>query len=338
MPEVVAENIDQLIGIEIRPHGMPRGKAQRLYAAARDDAGGPLVLNAARGLIDAIGPGDRVLITCMTGGPPWLPFGETDGPPGGAAIANTLAQALGAVPLLVASEAHRGPVAGALHAVGLLATAPELAVERGGAAGIVDFPANPAEATGAARRIFDAFEPSAIVAIETLGPNIEGVVQSVTGHDMTAVIPGYYALFDEAARRDVFSLGIGDGGNEIGFGRIRAAVEEIQDFGAVGQVPGRAGMATAVATDALVFAGVSNWGASGVAAMLAFLTGQPSAFHSPADELRMIQASAAAGAVDGRFARTTVSVDGLDASISTAIVDILGTLIRVASENVSRPF
>ena len=317
---------------------MPRGKAQALYEAVRAEAGRPLSLNAAEMLIEAVSPGDRVLITCMTGGPPWLPHGETDGPPGGAAIANTVAQALGAVPLVVASEAHRMPVEAALNAVGLLVTSPELAEERGGAASVVEFPADPSLAVEAATSIIDRYSPSAIVAIETLGPNIEGVVQSVTGHDMTAAIPGYYALFDSASDRGVFSLGIGDGGNEIGFGRVREAVETIQDYGAEGQVPGRAGMATAVWTDALVFAGVSNWGAAGVAAMVAYLTGQPDAFHSPDDELRMIEASASAGAVDGRFARTTISVDGLDADISVAIVNILGTLIRVASQDVSRPF
>ena len=338
MPEVVAENIDQLVGIEIRPKGMPRGKAQALYDAVRAEAGRPLSLNAAEGLINAVSPGDRVLITCMTGGPPWLPFGETDGPPGGAAIANTVARGLGAVPLVVASDAHRGPVEAALNAVGLLVVDPDLAEERGGAAGIVDFPAEPGQAAEAATAIVERFSPSAIISVETLGPNIEGVVQSVTGHDMTASIPGYYALFDCASDRGVFSIGIGDGGNEIGFGRVREAVETIQDFGAEGQVSGRAGMATAVWTDALVFAGVSNWGAAGVAAMVAYLTDQPEAFHTPEDELRMIEASAAAGAVDGRFARTTISVDGLDADISMAIVNILGTLVRVASQEVSRPF
>ena len=338
MPEILAENVDRLVSIEIRPRGMPRGKASALYEAAIADAGMPLSLNAARGLIEAVSAGDRVLITCMTGGPPWLPYGETDGPPGGAAIARAISVALGAVPLVVASDPHRGPVEAAINAVGLLPVEPEIAVERSGSTGFVRFPSDPANADSWSREILDRFEPTAIVSVETLGPNIEGVVQSVTGHDMTSVIPGYYALFQQAAAREIYSLGIGDGGNEIGFGRIRPAVESIQDYGAEGQIPGKAGMATAVETDALVFAGVSNWGAAAVAAMLAFLTDTPEALHSPREEYRMIEAAAVAGAVDGRFARPTVSVDGLDAGLSVAIVEMLNAMIRVAGERVSRPF
>ena len=61
-------------------------------------------------------------------------------------------------------------------------------------------------------------------------------------------------------RAGTVTIGIGDGGNEIGMGRVRARV--------VRDVPNGAKIASVVRTDHLVVAGTSNWGAWGVVAHL----------------------------------------------------------------------
>jgi D-glutamate cyclase-like protein len=118
-----------------------------------------------------------------------------------------------------------------------------------------------------------------------------------------------------AGRAPLATIGIGDGGNEIGMGNVRGALAR---EGAL-----MARIASVVRVDHLVVAGVSNWGAYGIVAQLGRLTGG-SLLHSPDDERRLIDACVAAGAVDGITRRAERTVDGLDADTHAAIVALLG--------------
>jgi hypothetical protein len=82
-------------------------------------------------------------------------------------------------------------------------------------------------------------------------------------------------------------------------------------------------IASVVAVDHLVVAGVSNWGAYGIVAQLARLTGR-SLLHTPAEERRLIDACVKAGAVDGLTRRAEPTVDALDAETHAAVVALLG--------------
>lgn len=338
MAEIIAENIDQLVSVEMRVKGLPRGKSQPLYAAAREDAGRPLSLNAAEGLLNVLKPGSRVLITCATGGPPYLPFGESDGPLGGVAVANTLSQALDVVPLFVLADFHREPVVKPALAIGLPVLETEMALSRHGAAGVVSFPADNDKAAEAATRILDEYAPDAIVSVETLAPNAAGVSHSVMGVEANKGALGYHELVTQARARGIYTVGIGDGGNEIGFGRVVERVREIQDYGAKCQCPCGQGMATVIATDALIVASVSNWGGYGLAAMIAYLTEKPNTFHTPEDDRRMIDACSLAGGADGAFARTAFTVDGIAGHVSMSMVGMLGEIIRNGLIEINRPY
>lgn len=338
MPEIIGQNVDQLVSVEMRVKGLPRGKAQPLYEAARRDAGQPLTLHAARGLIERVKPGGRVLIMCATGNAPYLPFGESDGPLGGVAIANTLSLALGATPLFVLTDAHREPVVQPAIVCGLPVLDVDMALSRSGAAGVVSFPADPALGAEAATRILDQYQPDAVVAVELLGPNGAGIVHTVMGFDVTSGTPGYYDVMTEARQRGIFTVGIGDGGNESGFGRIVDDVRRIQDYGAKCQCPCGQGMATTIECDALIAAAVSNWGGYGLAAMIAYLKEIPNALHTPDDERRMIEACAAAGGADGAYSRTSFSVDGIPGEVSMGIVEMLGVIVRNGLIEIKRPY
>ena len=111
------------------------------------------------------------------------------------------------------------------------------------------------------------------------------------------------------------TIGVGDGGNEIGMGSVRARLAR------EGALIAR--IASVVAVDELVVAGVSNWGAYGIVAQLGRLTGQR-LLHAPADERTMIDACVAAGAVDGLTRRPEPTVDALDADTHAAVVALLG--------------
>ena len=76
-----------------------------------------------------------------------------------------------------------------------------------------------------------------------------------------------FLLFSAHTSEKITTIGIGDGGNEIGMGKVQQKViEHIQN--------GR-NIACAVATDHLVTAGVSNWGGSALVAALHVLNQCP---------------------------------------------------------------
>jgi hypothetical protein len=115
------------------------------------------------------------------------------------------------------------------------------------------------------------------------------------------------------------TVGVGDGGNEIGMGKVRARL--------VRQGALMARIASVVATDHLVAAGTSNWGAYGIVAQLARLTGEP-LLHAPATERRLIAACVEAGAIDGISRRPEPTVDGLSLDVHAAFVEMLGMAVR----------
>src|SRR5471032_3534371 len=86
--EIVGDSIDRAVNIEMRFRaGLPRGVTYPLYEAARKKQKKPLTWLAAKLLKDSIKPGQNVFVVTGAGTPPGLPAGETDGPPGAAAIA-----------------------------------------------------------------------------------------------------------------------------------------------------------------------------------------------------------------------------------------------------------
>lgn len=338
MPEIIGEYIDRLTTVEMRMLGLPRGKTRQLYDAARQDADEPLSLRAARGLLEHVQAGDRVLITCGAGVPPWLPKGESDGPPGGVAIARALSVGLTALPVFVATDLHRDPIVASAGAAGITMLDYVLAQQRTGAGSVASFPDGDAGAVERANELLDTYRPAAVIAVETIGPNQHGVSHSVLGRVGAVRNPAYHHLFTAAAERGIYSIGIGDGGNEIGCGRIVESVREIQDYGAQCQCPCGGGMATVVATDALIIAAVSNWGGYGLAAMLAYLLKNPGVVHTPRTEERILEACTRAGGADGAFAAPIMSVDGIDAEVSVGLVRMLGQIVHNGLLELRRDF
>lgn len=78
------------------------------------------------------------------------------------------------------------------------------------------------------------------------------------GDDATDATPKFDFLFRRANGRAV-TVGIGDGGNELGFGSIRAAVKTAIGASATGD-PDRIALVTEV--DYILPAAGSNWGAT----------------------------------------------------------------------------
>src|SRR5258708_2138569 len=107
--EIVGDSIDRAVSMERRfGAGLPRGVTYPLYEAARTKQKKPLTWLAAKLLKDKVKPGQHGFVVTGAGTAPGLPQGETDGPPGAAAIARAIEIGLGAKPILI-SEARNMP-------------------------------------------------------------------------------------------------------------------------------------------------------------------------------------------------------------------------------------
>ena len=240
---------------------------------------------AARYVMDH--PGNVIIVTgfyiLMAGGP------ETDGPPGAIAIGKAL-QALGRRVTYV-SDQYTTPV--------LQAWAD--------AADIIDFPiADIPESKQHAASILDRLRPSLLISIERCGRNKDDAYLNMRSRDISAQTARLDYLFDST----VPSVGIGDGGNEIGMGNlvdVIPSVESLPDLPAV------------VTVDRLVIASVSNWGGYGLVAALSRLAGKnllPSVEH----ETRIIREMVEAGAVDGTTGEAIATVDNFTTEENAAIL------------------
>lgn len=334
MPKVLGENIDRLCTVEMRrPGSAPRGYVRELYDAAVAEGGGdPLSYRAAQLLLDRCEPGKVVFICCNAGVPPILPFGETDGPIGGAAVARAINVATGALPVFISSDGHAVSTIPAAKAIGLQVLPYEMASQRPRWAAVDERYNETVDETAEAQRLIDKYQPCAMVALECLAPNQDGVTCSAMGYPV-ADCPAYHNLFRLAGEQGIATIGVGDGGNEIGCGRIHAAVQR-----RLADRPGGYDIAAVAKTDVFLFTSVSNWGGYAIAAMLSFLTKRPNALHTPELEARMLDAVTFAGAAEGAELSLNLEVDLIDGRVHADLINSLRVMVRNASQELYRPF
>ena len=309
MPDLGADPVDHLLALDPGARGI--GKFFQPGGACR----------AAQALRRA----RRVVVT--TGFVVNAGVAETDGPPGAAVLGRAL-RALGAEVRYV-TDAVTAPVLGAALAV------------LGEPADVIVWP----EGEGAARRILASERPTHLVAIERPGRARDGAYRNMRGDDVSAWNAPVDELFccsgvrqpgslrrwpasgargsarpvSHGSARPVYryratTIAVGDGGNEIGMGNVRARLAR------GGGLTAR--IASIVRVDHLVVAGVSNWGAYGIVAHLGRLAGRP-LLHTADDERRLVEACVAAGACDGVTRRREATVDGLPLETHAALVTLL---------------
>ena len=146
------------------------------------------------------------------------------------------------------------------------------------------------------------------VTLEQVGRATDGRYYSMRGRDIT----NFSRLYDgwrliPIEQRGVVTIGIGDGGNEIGMGKIPH--ETI-----VKNIPNGDLIHCVVPTDHLIVAGVSNWGAYALAAGIFVLKGitPPPDLFDPDREREILEVMVREGPlVDGVTGRQEATVDGL---------------------------
>lgn len=330
MPDLMGEAVDRLITIELKNRGMPHGFLTALYEAAKVEGGGrPLTTRAAE-LLKAVGAGETVFIVTGAGYPPVMPKGESDGPPGAAILARALYWGQRSVPIYLCETQHVDPVVAASEAADVMVHPVELARSRGFGGAVLPAPTTQDTIADWVRHCFDSCAPKAVVTVERLGPARDGKIYNATGQvkgPETGIVD-LSPLIAEAAKRGIPTIGIGDHGNEIGFGRIQAEVERLMPAGNVN--------ACTVATDVLIPCMMSNWGAAGVAAVLLFMLGRGDVVHGPAEEERIVRACLDAGGLEAHMCTKRFIVDGADGESSMAVAQLLRNMVRLALAQPSR--
>lgn len=309
------ENIDRTVTISFRPKGLSRGIIPLLYAKARADE--PISYAIAKAILDR--PGAKVGILTGAAVPDFLPLGENDGPPGAMALAVTLHKLGYAVTILTEDEL-RTIFGGLFELYGQSFPIQSLAK---------DDPEDHAQT---------APDLDMLISIEKLGSNRKHVMHGATGtsrNGTRAHVDGLVRRLNETGK---LTVGIGDGGNEIGFGKIFDAARNLVDHGSECKCPCGDGIVTVTATQILYPVAVSNWGAYAVAAALGALQGKPEIVHSPEAEIGMLQVATKLDCRDGATGVARDFVDGVPAETSAAIVQILKTLAETTGQKTSRAF
>ena len=218
---------------------------------------------------------------------------ETDGPPGAIAIGDAL-QALGRRVVYIA-DAHSTPM---------------LQDWLGDRAEVVEFPIADVETSRkAAAEIIERQQLGLLISIERCGRTGDDAYLNMRSMDITP----YTARVDYLFEHGIPSVGIGDGGNEIGMGNLLEyipTVETLPKDPAISRV------------NRLILASVSNWGGYGLVAALSRLVGRDLLPSVELDQ-QLIRRMVDAGAVDGTSGENKYYVDNFTLEHNGAVLERL---------------
>lgn len=222
---------------------------------------------------------------------------ETDGPPGAVAIGNAIAR-LGNEVKYVTDE----------HSSEVVRSIAEHEV--------IEFPiTNHFESANFANELVQEHSPSALVAIERAGLIGDGTYRNMRGIELTPFNAKIDHLFDQHP----YSVGIGDGGNEIGMGNLQNVIPTIEhEF-----LPKNPCVTT---TTELIVASCSNWGGYGLIAAMSLKRGE-NLLPSVEDSMQMVREIVAVGAVEGMSGEHKEWVDGRDLDADSACIRDLHALL-----------
>lgn len=157
---------------------------------------------------------------------------------------------------------------------------------------------------------------SAVFFVELPCSNIKGVRHNMRGEDISAQTINVESLLSYP-----FTVGIGDGGNEVGMGKIEEIVRRSVKYGEVCQCDCKGGIAACGPTTILIPSGTSNWGCYALAAALGYV-------HSEENEMKMLKAAAENGFVDGVTKKPSLSVDELSIETEAEFLRALRKIFR----------
>lgn len=326
---IVEDRLESIVNIDLNDRGV-----EPLRRAARARSGMP-PLAAAADRLGRLERGARALLTTGFAPRPWISTAliENDGPAGTAVLARALALGLGVVPVVVAEEEALPPLRAMLQAVGLAVVPGTVGVPDIAVAEVRPFPQTDDEAERAIGPLLDAVRPAALISVERAGRNDRGVYHNFQGEDIGLGKARLDLLFEEASRRGLTTIGVGDGGNEIGMGLVAEAVREEVPYSDRCRCGCGGGLGAMCETDVLVTAGVSNWACYALAATLAVRLRREDLLHTPAEEERLLRYGVELGLLDALRGVIDADVDALPVSTHQAVVELVRQVASRAIAN-----
>lgn len=309
------ENIDRLVTVSFRPKGLSRGVVRLLYEKARGDQ--PISLDIAEDILER--PGAKVGILTGAAVPDFLPTGENDGPLGAFVLGRALRFLGYKVTFLAEAELN-----------GIFAAMSDFYKE--------SFPMIQLAKDDPVDHATTAPNLDILISIEKLGSNEFHVMHGATGTSRNGTRAHVDGLVARMEAEGKLTIGIGDGGNEIGFGKIREVARRLVNYGDRCRCGCGGGIVTVTATRHLYPVAVSNWGAYAVVSALGALTGEFQVLHTPQHERELLALAKRVDCRDGASGTARESVDGVPAETSAAVVEILKTLAEVVNEEEKRAF
>jgi len=227
--------------------------------------------------------------------------GETDGPPGALALARTL-ELIGKRVTIVSDTINEVLLEQGIKLLGLsadLVTVTDDTIER-------------------ACEALIAQQPSHVIAIERPSRASDGQCYSMRGEPITDFVPNTDIIFEQARKNDIVTIGIGDGGNEVGMGTIKNYVHA--------NVPKGALICAISEVDYLLVGGVSNWVAYGLCATLS-IEEKKQLLHTTHMEELMIETLVKVGAVDGIEKVPVMKIDGLEMAVNLRVLSAIRSVV-----------
>lgn len=302
--------LDLLVSVEIRPWSRPKGFMRGYYEAARI-SGNPISHDISSDILKL----NKARVAIVTGiySPQHFPVGEIDGPTGGAVLARAL-EMLGHEVHFLAEDQIKGPFEGLKHRLKL----------------------NTAfrSTSGLSSEIVRGWagEYDMAVAIEKLGRAKNGKRHSIQGTpleiDGDAYIDDMFMAMNDKGK---LTIGIGDGGNEIGHGKIYDTVVRLHPKGAV--------LATVTPTKHVYPVSVSNFGAYALCAALALQTKRPELMVDGATVRTLITTVNTLGQLDGSTVDPHyLGDDGIPIDAVCRVVDLMGDIVAQWGRTIIRKF
>ena len=252
---------------------------------------------------------------CVNESPPT----ETDGPPGAVALCRT-GLALGHRVVLVTDDSNRA-----------VFEAAALDLFNNNNKSMFSMECFPVEFTEADEQRFQKLAAAChlLIACERAGPGRDGKCYTMRGIDMNGdgnkngpLVAPLHRFADACGAKNVPFLAIGDGGNELGMGKVIQAIYNNPKIAKGEQI------GCVVAADCLVAASVSNWGGYALAAATALSKAAAAAeddddqervvadyiqrcLPSEEEEIALLDRCVAAGCRDGVSGKMEATVDGM---------------------------
>jgi len=323
--------LDQIANLELKNRPSQQGGTAIRYHIARQRQGNrPLSEKVAETLLPRLN-GGTVILTTGTGNPLWLPDGETDGP-SGVAVLTRVFGSLGIRSCVLAEARFLPGVRAAVRAAGTPLLDEHSWPYRSNGALCLPFPTGAEAAPGFIDALLSSRQDwTAAFFIEKPGPGIDKQFHNGSGERKDAGwLAHAHSLASAARKQGMPTVGIGDGGNEIGFGVIREALfrEAPHRFGC--QCGCATGMLDSTLVDVLLPASVSNWGAYAVAAALALRLWQRELMPGWSEVADSIRAPIEHGAFDGYTGLALPSVDGISLRGNRAVYHLLEEVLDLA--------